>query len=454
MNTQDASARDSLSSDFFADTTLLRSDLSGRVHPAVALSWETRDQRTWTFTLRDGLRMQNGEPFTSSRIRDLLNVALSLPLYRPAWRDVEGIDAPTPTTLVIRLARPNNALLEVLSIVRLAGEGRQRDWFAGPFRLVAETTEERTYAPFAGTWTGPPSVAGLRVRFFPSPRAAWAAFLRDEADMFYDVPPDALPLLAENADVQLFDTGPRYVFTIGFQQRHSLLRDPRVRQALNLAIDREAIVRRFFGTYGKAGDGPFSSAYWAAQGAGTAWRYDPAAARALLKEATGGRTKPIELECITTNQFPAFADITAAIEGQLERVHVRLRIVALPMAELSQRLGTGDFELFTSPTLTGYGILGPYLFWHSGQALPAGNYSAADAALDALRGAGSDDALRAGVREVLDVMHRDPPAAFVMALPSLRAVSRKWRVPPDEPDIRRTIGYWTRAEAAPCVTSR
>jgi ABC-type transport system substrate-binding protein len=443
--------RSSLSSEPFADVSLLRFDRAGRPQPALARSWETRDRRTWTLTLREGLRAQNGEPLTAPRVRELLLAALaSEPIYTPFTRDVEGIDAPTPATLVIRLARPNSMLPEALARVRLATQAGRPEWSAGPFRLVRDTPDEIVYEPFPGTWNGPPTVAGLHLRFFPSPRMAWAAFLRNEADVFYDIPPDTIPLLGQDQEVQIFDTGSRYTYVLGFQLRHPLLRDARVRQALNLAIDRAAVARRFFGTYAAPGPGPFSATYWAAEGAGETWPYDPVAARALLKAATGGRTRQIELVCLTADRNPFYADMIASLEAQLALVHVRLRIVTLPFQELLRRMKAGDFELVSLPALSGLGAIAPYYFWHSPQPLYRTHYTAADAALDALAAAGSDDEERAAVRAVLDVMRRDPPAVFVLPIPSLRAVRRKWRVPDGDHDIRRTLPYWTLAETPPC----
>jgi ABC-type transport system substrate-binding protein len=442
--------RQTLTSEPFADTSVVGLDVAGRPRPALAESWETSDRRTWTFTLRDGLRAQNGDALTASRIRDMLNAGRTNTEYEAVWRDVQSIDAPSPRTLVFHLSRPNSAFLEVLSLNKLATHARRADWFAGPFRLVRDTPEEIIYEPFPGTWSGPPKVGGLRIQLFASPRAAWAAFLRNEADVFYDVPPDAVPLLEQNQDVQLFNTDSRYTYILGFQQHHPILRVARVRRALNLAVDRDAIARRFYGPYTSAGRGPFTPTYWAAQGAGTPWPYDPAAARALLKEATGGRTKPIELVCLTTNQFPIYADIAAALEAQLELVHVRLRIVTLPIGQLYPRIARGDFDLIALPALTGYGTLAPNLYFHSPQPGFGAHYYAADGALDALVAAESDDEVRAAVRAVLDVMYRDPPAVFVMPIPRMRAVRRTWRVPETEPDIRRTLPYWTLAETPPC----
>jgi peptide/nickel transport system substrate-binding protein len=437
----------------FSGATLLGSDHLGQPRPALASKWETSDRRTWTLTLRDGLHTHDGQPLTSTAIRDaLLPRVPQLKAYSPVWRDVTGIDAPTPATLVFRLARPSSAFPEALSEYSVVGESGMASLDAGPFRLTGEEGDHTDhYASFPGFWNGPPKMAGLRVSFFTSQRAAWAAFLRGEADVLYQVSPEFIPLLAQNPDVQLFDSGVRRLSVLGFQQRHPILRDARVRQALNLAIDRDEIARRFMGRGVDAERGPFSPAYWAVQDAGPSWPHDPTTARAILASVTANGRTPLELECLTTNEFTTVSDIAAALEAQLSRVHVRLKLRALPSQELYRRLAAGEYDVFVMPMLAGTTGLWPYTFWHSrSQRYLRSGYTAADAALDAWYTAASPDAEREAARAVLDVMRRDPPAAFLGPTPSVRAVRRTWRIPEDEVNLRESLPRWTPAPSAGC----
>jgi ABC-type transport system substrate-binding protein len=199
-------------------------------------------------------------------------------------------------------------------------------------------------------------------------------------------------------------------------------------------------------------NGPFTPRYWAAQHAGRTWRYDLAAARALLQEATRGRTEPIELTCLTTNEVSLLADVSALLEAQLARVRIKLRLVPLPARELVGRIHKGEYDMYTINMLARPGGLGAYMFWHGGtsnQTIPT-DYTSANAALDALNTAATPDAERAAVRDVMDTMYRDPPAAFLMPYPAVRAVRTTWRVPDDPRDIRLLLPRWTLANPASC----
>jgi peptide/nickel transport system substrate-binding protein len=439
----------------FTDTQLLRLDMHGRPIPALAREWQTTDRQTWTLTLRDGLFSHDGQPVTAERVRATLLAGIVD--FDPVWRDMRQIDTPTPTTIVFHLAHANSMLPEALSNLGVAVHGLK----TGPFRATRDTPDRIDYVAFPNYWGGAPRLAGVRVDFYHSPRAAWAALLRNEADFLYEVPPAAVPLLARNPDIRMYPGRSQYIFTLGFQIHSPRLRDVRVRQALNLAIDRDALVRRVFADYeqlagnAKPAAGPFSQDYWAAEDAGPMWPYDPAAARALLSAATHGGTKPLELVCLTSGDFPLFADLAAVLAVQLERVHVRLRLEPLPLQAFDARMGSGDFDLFAIPMRAGLSGLWPYIFWHSGspQQLLKSGYASADADLDALATAATPEAERAAVRAVVETMHRDPPAAFVLPMPLVRAVRSTWQVPDDTPDIRYSLPRWTLKASTPCSGS-
>jgi peptide/nickel transport system substrate-binding protein len=438
--------RDAFPPTIFSGATLLGLDTRGRLLPTLVRDWQTADHRTWTLLLRDKLTTHDGAPLTASRVRDwLLESARPMAAFHPVWRDLLGIDAPSPTTIVIRLSRPSSALLEALATMISNGAGPRTSIDAGAFRLTREQPDEMDFEPFPAFWGGRPAFSGLHTRFYPSQRIAWAAFTRNEADVLLHVPEDVLPLVAQDPSVRLLKGLSRHVYALGFQQRHPVLRDARVRQALNLAIDRDELARRFFPLSEKAERGPFSADYWAVEDAGPSWRYDPAAARALLAKVTADGRKPLELVCLTTNQVASIADVAAAIEAQLQRVHVRLKLVTLPNAELYPRLERGDYDVFVMTMATGATNLWPYIFWHSGTPKPQlrSGYAAADAALDALYEATSPQAERAAAHAVLDVMRRDPPAAFLGPFTFIGAVRRTWTVPPGEQGLVSSLPRWT-----------
>jgi peptide/nickel transport system substrate-binding protein len=443
----------------FTDWSFLRLDVDGRPLPLLARHWQTTDRRTWTLTLPPNLRSHDGQPLTAERSREA-----TLPRTRRSgavlqvWRELEAIEAPTPTTMVFRFARPNSAVPEALSSMSAGGE-TETPLSAGPFRLVTLTPARIDLAAFREFWDGPPTLAGIRIDLYPTNRAAWAAFLRHDADLLYDVPPDALASLAKDPDVRIDRRRPRQVYTLLFQHQHPLLRDVRVRQALNLAIDRDALVRRLFPDfaqlpeYTRLATAPFSPDYWAVKGAGSPWPYDPAAARTLLAQATAGRAGPIELTCLVPGPDELISNVAAVVETQLQRVHVRLRLETVPIDTFRARVGSGNFELAITPLTTGATTLYPHAFWHSQTPIVRSGYHAADRELDAVYHAETPEAEQAAARDVIEIMRRDPPAAFLMPSPNVGAIHSKWIVPDERADFRPFLYRWTLEGFTPCGAS-
>jgi peptide/nickel transport system substrate-binding protein len=444
-------AHEAFNTELLTDLPLVRLDPRGRTIAGLASAWEQMDARTWTFTLRPNLRSHQGQPLTAEIVRqDILATVAKRWKRGPVWRDLQAIET-TPTTLVFRFVRPVSMLPQALSVLGLESPDLAV-LSAGPFRITHETHDTMDLEAFPPPAPGEARVARLHIDLFPSPRAAYAAFLRNETDFLYEVPRSAISVLSQNPEIRVYQSDHHRVAILGFNLKQRWLRDVRVRQAINLAIDREDMVRRLYGgnlaiaATIKPLVGPFSPEYWATEGIPSRWRYDLPAARALLKQATQGREEPIEFACVTSNEYPDFADLGTLLEAQLQRVHIRVRLDPQPFDTFKKRVESGDYETFVGPGQTGNGSLLQYFNWHSG-GRAAGYYrefayTGADAALDRLYNADSPEAERAAVRDVINAMYEDPPAAFLAPVQTIRAVRNTWRVPDDEPDIRRSLSRW------------
>jgi ABC-type transport system substrate-binding protein len=439
---------------YLTTPSLVWVDQHGRPAPGLARSWEKSDPRTWTFRLQPNLRSHNGKMLTATRLREALLALASTQLN--FFHDLDTIDVPAADAVVMRFKRPFNLLPEALATTGLAPGVENPELSTGPWRVTPQTRDDQMElvafpsAPSADHLPGTPT--RLLLTRYPDMRSAWAAFLRNELDFMLEVPLAAVPSLSENPDIRLYIGAASRNFTFGFRRQAPALRDVRVRQAINLAIDREAIVRRLYGgyppllRYAKPIAGPFSPEYWAMTGAESLWPYDPAKARALLKAATGSGD-PIEIQCLTSNEFPEIAEMAAIVEAQLRRVHIRLRLEPVAYKEMIARLASGDFDSYVLPMAAGFTGTWAYIHWHGDSDNPAprfgrNGYDGADAALDRLYTADSPDAERAAVRDVMEAMHRDPPAAFLVANPVVRGVRSTWRVPEDDIDIRHSVHSW------------
>jgi peptide/nickel transport system substrate-binding protein len=453
----------------YTEMPLIWMDTYGQTHPGLAASWETPDRRTWTFTLRPNLKSHSGTPLTAALLRQTILDDIADPIHFIAvWQDLQSIDAPAPDRLVLHFARPISMLPEALRALPVYHPDRyqidhdRHTDSAGPWRITHSARDALDLETFPPGSSPAGSPTHLHFAAYRSARAAYAAFLRNETDVLDQVPRATIPLLMQNPDIRLYGSPLSRVATFMFNLKSPWLRDVRVRQAINLAIDRDEVERYVYADLpevtrrSKPVMGPFSPDLWAAAGIASPWHTDLVAARALLKEATRGHSEPIEIVCLTSSEYQEVADLGAIVEAQLQRVHIRLRLEPLPYKPLTSRLASGDFDAILAPLVTGSGTLYPYLDWHSGtRAMGFGrdntDYAGADTAFDRLRFAPTPEAERTAFREVIDALYRDPPAAFLVPIRYIRAVRKTWRVPNDEPDIRYSIKRWT--FDAPCDAS-
>ncbi|MBK6663719.1 MAG: hypothetical protein IPG47_13565, partial [Thermoflexaceae bacterium] len=254
---------------------LVRAGADGSIEPdlAGALPEISQDGRVYTFRLRKDLKWHDGAPvtsrdvsFTISRMAD--PAFKGDPVLAESWAGVE-VDTPDSATIVFRLRQASapflarNATLGVLPEHLLSGLNAQQLYEApfnakpvgsGPYRLDALDAGGAELSAYDGYHLGKPELPRLRIRFYPDSPAAIRAVSAGEIDGFLlrESPSEAqLTELtrAKGMRVEQLQRPAELVLYLNNDQA-AYFADPRVRRALNLAIDREALVSRVF--YGAA----------------------------------------------------------------------------------------------------------------------------------------------------------------------------------------------------------
>ncbi|MDQ3940549.1 MAG: ABC transporter substrate-binding protein, partial [Actinomycetota bacterium] len=245
-----------------------------RVVPGVAESWKVADGgRRFTFRLYEGMSFHDGSPVTSKdfkfafeRIalkRNASDIAYTLETVEGFIaanqlgdsQHLSGIKAPDDLTLVIELSRPYYDFPAVLthpSLVPLpAAAVRDADTFLrtpvgnGPFHIAqawspGDTVYLRRYAGFIET----PDLDGIRFVTFPDASASWLPFLDGDLDVA-EVPAGEIESAGEEFGDQAFLPF-LATYNFGLNVESAALDDPRVRRAINRAIDRETIAATIF----------------------------------------------------------------------------------------------------------------------------------------------------------------------------------------------------------------
>ncbi|MDQ3071450.1 MAG: ABC transporter substrate-binding protein [Acidobacteriota bacterium] len=415
----------------------------GVFQPRLVERWERSDDgRTWRFFLKKAVQFHDGAPLTSATVVPALQEQLS------RFGGATSIVSIDDTTFEILQDRPSSLLLDAMAAVSI-GRGPTNVLGTGPFVSMASGVDGIGFRAFPSHHRGAPSVEEVGLHQYDDQRGAWAALMRSEVDVLYEVSPEAREFVDSESTVSVSSFLRPYTYLLGFNLNHPAFRDKRVRRAMNLAVDRDEIVRTALKGHGEVAFDHLWPRNWAVMPDRSAYAPDRQAALRLLREASGRSLAPaapgrmpsrLSFKCLVYQPLEKFALV---IQRQLALVDVDMQVELLSAPEMGQRIGTGRFEAFlfelANARMLGY----TYTFWHSmsPDSVRTG-YAAADDALDLMRYARTPDETKAAVRKIQDVMRDDPPAIFIAYPQVARAVNRRFEIPSGEEDIFHTIARW------------
>lgn len=276
-------------------------DETGEVRPALATAWRPIGPTAWEFTLRQNVRFQNGEEFTARTVAFNVRRVLRRDFHSPIVNDVATLTRANPRdsyTVVLSTQQPDPILPRRLSTLymvpadylqRVGDQAFAREPVGtGPWKVTAFVPgEQLTLEARKGSWRGPPQLRSLDLRRVPTAEGRLQALTSGAVAIALDLPPAAVePLAAAGVQVRTTPLAVAKLIVLDTRSRDTPLHDVRVRQALNYAVDKEALLQDVVG-HGLALQGQVVGRE--ANGYSDLVRhpypYDPAEARRLLAEA-------------------------------------------------------------------------------------------------------------------------------------------------------------------------
>lgn len=310
-------------------------------HPRLAETWEiSEDGLEWRIRLRPGARFHSGAPCDArAALAALEHLRFAFPegvLWY--WDPVDVVEAEDERTLRFTLHHPYSRLPsllwgthstvynEALRAAELERFGFELADGTGPFRMVS-WAPDRVVAERFGAYDGPaPKLDRIEWLAILDPADRLSALERGEIDVLHSPPMDAVTeLRADPRFVVTLHRQPSSIY-LGLDWRRTDLGfdDVRVREAISLAVDREAIVRGVYAGLGAATWGPVPPGdefYEPQVDAGRS--RDVRKAAELLREARGG--EPIRCECVVQDDF-FLRPLGELLARQLAEVGVHLEI--------------------------------------------------------------------------------------------------------------------------------
>ncbi|MDB1087491.1 ABC transporter substrate-binding protein [Streptomyces sp. ACA25] len=305
----------------------------GGVEPRLALSWEAEENATrWRFRLRDDARFTDGSPVRAADVLHSMKRMAEQSMMngdRLGTVDIEGCAAEDDHTLLVTTSEPDAELPRTLAgVVFVVPEGTEdfdEPVGSGPFRLTALGGQSATLARNDDWWGEPPHLDGLEIRGFADPQALAAAVTSGEIDVASDVAPAAARTADQDDRLGVLSRSAANGYPLLMRLDQAPFDQEKVRQAVKLAVDRQALVDAVFLGYGTPGnDAPCADDPSYPDSLQPPER-DLDAARALLAEA--GHPDGLDVELHTTTAYPAMSTAAALLERQLGEagLHVTVR---------------------------------------------------------------------------------------------------------------------------------
>ncbi len=324
------------------------------VAPGIAESWTTSpDGLTYTFKLRKGVKFSDGTPLDAKaviwNVDRLLNKSNPQYIYNTGpvegyieftYGDVASYKAVDDDTVEFKFKKPSAAFLNSLAMVwnglvsptaaaKLGKDLRSKPVGSGPYVLKEWRQRDQIILDAnPDYWGGKPKIDHLIFKELPDPQAAVLALKRGEIQILADLSTQSVPAIKSDPNLVLLTQPGLAVSGVALPVDAPLFKDKRVRQALNYAVDKDAIDKALFAGLAVPMTSPLPEAQWGFDKSLKGYPYDPEKAKALLAEA--GVKPGTQVELLTYNSprgyNPAGPNLAIAIQGYLSKVGLSVSV--------------------------------------------------------------------------------------------------------------------------------
>jgi peptide/nickel transport system substrate-binding protein len=344
-------------------------DASG-LEGAAAESWEgSSDSKTFTFHLRKNLKFSDGSPLTSADVIDSFNASMSDPqnAQQGIWPKGTTLSAPDELTIVIKLVEPQPAFVDnLLSQVGIYPKGSKPSDLvshpvsAGPFIMADWQKGQRVVLkrnPYY--WNQPyPCLDEVDLVVVGDTATQALQLQAGQVDIAEELPPNQLGALrqAPGVTVPVFPTLAEELIRLQ-RTKQPAFADKNVRQAMNYAIDKQAIVNLvFFGTAAVEDSEMPRTRFYKAQ---TPYAYDPAKAKQLM--AASAYPKGFKTSLLISSGDAVESGIATIVKDQLAAIGIDVTIQQVEAGTKFELRGKKDFEMFLATTSADQ--IDPQIFW-------------------------------------------------------------------------------------------
>lgn len=326
-----------------------------------------RDRKTWRIELSPDIKFHDGSSMTATDVAASFDCAMHSETYRIAYYMLEPIQKitavdehsliikmksststlPLGLVLVITRAKYTPCAVPKFSVKELVG--------SGPYQINSITNDKILLRRNENYWAGLPKIKNISFDFYKDKRAAWAALIKGDLDIIYDNSLETHSVTDKIPHLKTASYPLDFFYMMLFNMHNPVLKDVKLRRALNYAVDRESIIRETLYGYGEPSSGIVRKSADSNKTAGT-YSYDPDQALRLFKEA-GYRLderqhqlvkngRQLTLNVLGFQGDDESAKVLRAVEANLLDLGIKMHIRSVPADQMMSAVTAKRADLF------------------------------------------------------------------------------------------------------------
>jgi peptide/nickel transport system substrate-binding protein len=325
--------------EFIYDRLYYQNEKAENVPMLVTGKSVSEDGLSWTFKLRKGVRFHDGTPFNAEVMKVNLDRLLD-PKTRAPLRFYVGMidsyDVVDDYTFRVHLKYPYGMLESIFSHTVTCPMSKKAieesgDLLSthpvgtGPFKFGEWIKGERIVLVRNDDYYGrKPTLEKIIFRIIPEHATRTAMLRAGDLDMIELPQPPDVPALKSDPDLKVISKPSSRLMFIGFNNQKEILKDKRVRQALNYAVDKETIVKKIMFDTANVLEGPMPAGYFGYYKCGR-YAYNPKKAKELLKAANFPMEKTISM-ITPTGRYAFDKQVAEAVQAYLNDIGLKVEL--------------------------------------------------------------------------------------------------------------------------------
>jgi peptide/nickel transport system substrate-binding protein len=361
---------------------LTRRDQDNKLVPGLATEWKLLNDTTWQFKLRPGVKFHDGTPLTAADVKFTIERS-----YDPAARTLIGglfttvqrIDVVDDLTVNFVTKKPdpllparhavwgNGSIMPAKYFQQVGPDGFERKPVGtGPYRVTEWVKDDHlTLVANSSYWGGAPNATTIIMKPKTDPAARVAALLAGEVNLIESVPNDQVERLKNTPNVKVVSTPYAGLVVLGLNPKRPPLDNKLLKQAMSLAVDRQAIVKELLSGQGVVATGSIPQGDFAYNPSRPPLPFSPEKAKELVRQS-GYKGEEVTCEVLQVD-----LPLVEAVVAMWKAVGVNAKISVIENAVRAQKMREKSWQILLAspgsplgdPDSIIWRVLGPGAIW-------------------------------------------------------------------------------------------